>query len=102
MRVLNLIGSVMFIVYGVLLPAISTAILNAGLVIVNTVHLVVLLKTEKQKQNAQGKAEQDPKEITANKTENENKTDNADKKKKVNKSDRKKKESKADNAEKTK
>ena len=44
MRIINLIGSVVFVVYGVLLPAISTAILNAALVVVNIVHLVILKK----------------------------------------------------------
>ncbi|MBR7172525.1 MAG: hypothetical protein IKD36_01895 [Clostridia bacterium] len=44
MRIINLIGSAVFVVYGVLLPAISTAILNAALVVVNIVHLVILKK----------------------------------------------------------
>lgn len=34
MRSINLVGSAIFVVYGSLLPAISTAILNAGLVII--------------------------------------------------------------------
>ena len=44
MRILNLIGSIIFVFYGCLLPAISTAILNGALVIINTVHLIILLK----------------------------------------------------------
>lgn len=48
MRILNLIGSAIFVVYGILLPAISTAILNGGLVIVNTIHLIKLLKDNKK------------------------------------------------------
>ena len=48
MRVLNLIGSFAFVVYGALLPALSTAILNAGLVIVNGYHLTLLLKENKK------------------------------------------------------
>ena len=48
MRVLNLIGSVIFTIYGCLLPAISTAILNAFLIIINTYHLVLLLKEQKK------------------------------------------------------
>ena len=47
MRVLNLIGSAIFIVYGCLLPAISTIILNAVLVVVNSYHLIGLLKSYK-------------------------------------------------------
>lgn len=50
MRLINIIGSVVFVVYGTLLPAISTAILNAALVIVNTYHFVVLIKENKKKQ----------------------------------------------------
>ena len=55
MRALNIAGSVVFVVYGFLLPAYSTAILNAALVFVNTYHLVILLKERKhvlQKQTA--------------------------------------------------
>ena len=44
MRALNLAGSVVFVVYGCLLPAISTAVLNGALVIINTYHLVMLIK----------------------------------------------------------
>ena len=48
MRILNLIGSVIFTVYVCLIPAISTAILNGILIIVNTYHLVTLLKEKKK------------------------------------------------------
>lgn len=48
MRILNLIGSAVFVLYGILLPAISTAILNLGLVIVNAYHLIILLKENKK------------------------------------------------------
>ena len=47
MRALNLAGSVVFVVYGCLLPAISTAVLNSALVIVNAYHLVLLIKENK-------------------------------------------------------
>lgn len=47
MRSLNVAGSAVFVVYGCLLPAISTAVLNAALVIVNTYHLVLLVKESK-------------------------------------------------------
>ena len=49
MRALNIAGSVVFVFYGFLLPAYSTAILNAILVFVNTYHLIILLKERKQK-----------------------------------------------------
>lgn len=53
MRVLNIAGSAVFVIYGLLLPAYSTAILNALLVLVNTYHLIILLKENRQKiQNA--------------------------------------------------
>lgn len=55
MRALNIAGSLVFVVYGLLIPAYSTAILNAALVFVNTYHLVILLKERKrvlQKQTA--------------------------------------------------
>ena len=47
-RVLNIAGSIVFVVYGCLVPAYSTAILNACLVGVNTYHLVMLLIKEKK------------------------------------------------------
>ncbi len=50
MRILNIIGSVVFVVYGVLLPAISTAILNGALIIVNTYHLIILIKENKREE----------------------------------------------------
>lgn len=49
MRVLNIIGSLIFVIYGILLPAYSTGILNAVLVGVNTYHLAKLLKSNKEK-----------------------------------------------------
>jgi len=53
MRSINLVGSAIFVVYGSLLPAISTAILNAGLVIINTFHLIRLIITiKKEKENS--------------------------------------------------
>ncbi len=44
LRLLNIIGSIVFVVYGLILPAYSTAFLNACLVFVNGYHLIVLLK----------------------------------------------------------
>ena len=48
MRSLNLAGSIVFVVYGCLLPAISTAILNGALVVINTYHLVMLVREGKK------------------------------------------------------
>ena len=47
-RITNIVGSVVFVVYGCLLPAISTAILNGVLVFVNSYHLIVLIKESKK------------------------------------------------------
>ena len=47
MRSINIIGSILFVIYGCLLPAVSTALLNAALVIVNSYHLYLLLKDNK-------------------------------------------------------
>ena len=57
MRILNLIGSAVFVVYGCLLPAISTIILNVALVVVNTHHLVMLIKEYKKENSSQQKDE---------------------------------------------
>ena len=43
MRALNIAGSVVFVVYGLLVPAYSTTILNAALIGVNTYHLIKLI-----------------------------------------------------------
>lgn len=43
MRIINLIGSAAFVVYGSILPAISTAILNGALVIVNFYYAMKLV-----------------------------------------------------------
>ena len=52
MRILNLVGSVVFVVYGILLPALSTAILNGGLIIINAYHLIVLILGAKKQNQA--------------------------------------------------
>ena len=48
MRVLNIIGSAVFVIYGIMLPAISTAILNSALIVVNSYHTVILIKNHKK------------------------------------------------------
>ena len=44
MRILNSIGAVLFITYGILLPAYSTAIINACILVVNICNVCALLK----------------------------------------------------------
>ncbi len=58
MRITNIAGCMVFTVYGFLLPAYSTGVLNAVLIVVNTYHLVKLVrenktnsKTEEKKDN---------------------------------------------------
>ena len=48
MRILNMVGSAVFAVYGFLLPAWSTAILNTALVFVNAWHLYSLVRNHKK------------------------------------------------------
>ena len=51
MRSANLVGCIVFVIYGSLLPAISTAILNGALVIVNSFHLIrLLISIKKEKE----------------------------------------------------
>ncbi len=44
MRAINIVGSIIFMVYGILLPAISTAVLNGLLIFINIFYLIKLLK----------------------------------------------------------
>lgn len=44
MRVWNMIGSIFFVIYGFLLPAYSTIILNVIMIILHIYHIVLLLK----------------------------------------------------------
>lgn len=74
LRVLNLIGSLLFVVYGSLLPAISTAVLNGGLILVNGFHVFLLFrdryKTKKEeKPAAQTENADEQTEIADNQTE---------------------------------
>ena len=55
MRIINIVGSVVFVVYGALLPAYSTAILNWLLVFINTFYLVKLLKNKDNNNNKNSK-----------------------------------------------
>ena len=49
MRFFNLIGSIIFVIYGCMLPSISTAALNAALIIVNARHMFLLKKENDNK-----------------------------------------------------
>ena len=60
MRIINIIGCIVFAVYGVLLPAVATAIANMGILIVNIVHLCILIKNKKHtNNNTQDKQKED-------------------------------------------
>lgn len=48
MRLLNIVGSIIFVIYGILLPAWSTAILNGCLVFVNAYNLAILVRDHKK------------------------------------------------------
>lgn len=63
LRILNLLGSVLFVIYGALLPAISTAILNGGLILVNGFHIYLLIKDKEKEAKANTKEVKDDKNI---------------------------------------
>lgn len=44
MRILNTIGSLFFLVYGIVLPAYSTAIFNSIVILINIYHIICLKK----------------------------------------------------------
>lgn len=48
MRIINIVGSAVFMVYGILLPAVATAIANSALIIINGYHLYKLIKNKKK------------------------------------------------------
>ena len=47
LRSINLIGSICFIIYGLLLPAYATIFMNSCALIINSLYLVKSLKTSK-------------------------------------------------------
>ena len=47
LRTINLIGSICFIIYGLLLPAYATIFMNSCALIINSIYLVKSLKTSK-------------------------------------------------------
>lgn len=53
MRIINLIGSAVFVVYGSLLLAISTAVLNGALIIVNLFYIIKMAIDHKKQIKAE-------------------------------------------------
>ena len=51
LRLLNIIGSIVFVVYGILLPAYATAILNCALIFVNGYYLISMIVKRHKKQD---------------------------------------------------
>ena len=47
LRSINLIGSICFIVYGLLLPAYATIFMNSCALIINSIYLVKILRASK-------------------------------------------------------
>ncbi len=66
MRTFNIVGSLVFVIYGALLPAISTAVLNGGLIIVNAIHLVLLIIKQKKINKEENINNEDNKENNMN------------------------------------
>lgn len=55
LRLFNLLGSIVFVIYGILLPAVATAIVNLFLVVVNAYYLIVLIKERKKELEVKNK-----------------------------------------------
>ena len=49
LRLFNVFGSILFVIYGILLPAIATAVLNGSIIIISSYHLIILIKENKIK-----------------------------------------------------
>ena len=47
LRSLNLVGSICFIVYGLLLPAYATTFMNSCALVINSIYLVKILRASK-------------------------------------------------------
>ena len=47
LRSINLIGSICFIIYGLLLPAYATTFMNSCALVINSIYLVKILKASK-------------------------------------------------------
>lgn len=48
MRIINTIGSIIFVYYGFALNAYSTAVLNIGAIIINIYYIIMLIKNPKK------------------------------------------------------
>ena len=48
MRTLNILGSILFVIYGFLIPAYSTPIVNMLTIILNSYNIIKLLKINKK------------------------------------------------------
>lgn len=46
MRIVNTVGSIVFVAYGFMLPAYSTAVLNILLAVINIYHIFLLVKNK--------------------------------------------------------
>lgn len=64
LRIFNLIGSIVFVVYGILLPAYATAGVNCGCVVVNSVQIVLLFKNRNKQKEADLKADEDVQDVS--------------------------------------
>lgn len=49
MRTINIIGSTVFVIYGFLIPAYSTAFMNIAIVIVDIIYIVCIIKRMRKK-----------------------------------------------------
>ena len=75
-RLINMVGCVIFVVYGFILPAYSTAFMNAALFIVHVVYLTKdFLKERKEKSEAPKSVDDEQSETADAKGETETTTD---------------------------
>ena len=48
-RIINIVGSVIFIVYGIIIGAMATWFVNAALIVVHIIYIIIELKNKKNK-----------------------------------------------------
>ena len=65
-RIINLVGCVIFIVYGIILPAYSTAFMNAAMIVVHAVFLIKHFKEKKKNRLLNDVAKDNDPEIEQN------------------------------------
>lgn len=73
-RIINIVGATVFVIYGILVKAYSTSIMNGALIIV---HIVKLVQASKKAKNKQEKEIDDTERQDSNLQE-ENKSDKAE------------------------